>query len=161
MIARYVRFTVTKMKGSNNIMQFSKLYLYLNSNIVLWNASATTSSDFDFAAAVGEKSLNIIKNTGIEKWCVVNVNPPISVVIDNLSAISIDSYAYITGNDSIERDPVSWTFEASIDNSNWELVSSKLDEDTTTLRNTSTQLFSLYSYNQLIYYKSSSMLMAC
>ena len=161
MIARYVRFTVTKIRGAENVMQYSKLHLYLNSSRVLWDASATTLSSFDSLAIAGEKSLNIVKNTGTEKWCVTSgatPPPPIAVVIDNLSAISIDSYAYVTANDADNRDHVSWTFEASTDNLNWELVGSGLNEAITTLRNTSTQLFPLLSS---IYYASPQMLFAC
>ena len=160
---RYIRFTVTKLRGGttdNNVMQFSRLHLYLNSSRVLWNASATTLSTFDSFAFLDEKSLNIVKNTGTDKWCVVYTSsppPPIPVVIDNLSTINIDSYAYITANDAPERDPVSWTFESSTDNSNWQLVGFGTDENVTNLRDTSTQLFPLYNY----YSASPLMLSAC
>ena len=165
MIVRYVRFTVTKIRGAENVMQYSKLHLYLNNSRVLWDASATTFSSFDSFAFAGEKSLNIVKNTGVEKWCVTATTtppPPIEVVIDNLSAINIDSYAYITANDNNNRDPVSWTFEASTNNLNWELVGSGLNETITTLRDTSTQLFPLLSSsNPSIYYASPLLLIAC
>ena len=158
MIARYVRFTVTKIRGANNVMQFNQLHLYSNSSRVLWNTSATTLSFFDAFADISERSIRIIAPTDNNKWCVVYGSvplPPISVVIDNLSTINIDSYAYVTGNDSDERDPVSWTFEVSTDNLNWELVGSGTNENITNSRNTSTQLFPLF------YYASPLMLLAC
>ena len=162
MITRYIRFTVTKIRNNINIMQFSQLHLYSNSNRVLWNPSATTLSSFDSFASASEKSLNIVKNTGAEKWCVVyffslEPLPPIPVVIDNLSTVNIDSYAYVTANDASDRDFVSWTFETSTDNLNWVLVDSRTDETITTLRDTSTQIFLLPSS----YYASPLMLSAC
>ena len=142
-------------------MQFSRLHLYSNNNRVLWDASASTLSSFDSFAAAGEKSLNIVKNTGIDKWCVplygIGTFPPIPVVIDNLSTVNINAYAYVTANDFDARDPVSWTFETSIDNSNWELVGSRTDESVTTLRDISTELFPLPSS----YSASPLMFLAC
>ena len=163
MITRYIRFTVTKTREINStIMQFSRLHLYLNGIRVLWNASVTALSPFDSFASASEKAINIVKNTGTDKWCVVYGAapiPPIPVLIDSLSTISIDSYAYVTGNDDQNRDPVSWTFESSTDNSNWELVGSGTNESINALRDTSTQLFPLYSANQSIYLASPLMLL--
>ena len=50
----------------------------------------------------------------------------------------LKQYRYITGNDSPERDPVSWTLYASTDGSTWELIDTRNNETISTVRTTPT-----------------------
>jgi hypothetical protein len=66
-----------------------------------------------------------------------------SIYIDNVTPIFFNSYYYVTGNDSPDRDPVSWTLAVSNDNSTWIVLSTQSNVVVTNDRYAITQTFSI------------------
>jgi hypothetical protein len=74
------------------------------------------------------------------KWNDTNYyNNTQSVIIIDFGAEYITKpipkfYRWITGNDFLERDPVTWTISGSIDNTTWYILDQQSNYDTTTSR---------------------------
>jgi hypothetical protein len=66
-----------------------------------------------------------------------------SIYIDNVDPIFFNSYYYVTGNDSPDRDPVSWTLAVSNDNSTWTIINTQSNVVITDDRYAITQTFSI------------------
>ena len=123
---RYIRWTITERRSTDinsaSCCQASDLVLLYNGDIILWNESATC-----VGASESESAQSLVDNSSNTKWCKNNWGDSqygfAQLVIDNIEPIQFDSYRYNTANDSDSRDPITWTIEGSIDNTNWILLS--------------------------------------
>ena len=143
---RYLRWLMTQTKGADNFaaIQACDLVLLYNGATVSWgpSASATNPDGGSTANEQADKLLDYNINT---KWCDLSFGTTSfgtsTVYIDNVNPIVFNSYYYVTGNDSPDRDPVSWTLAVSNDNSNWSIIDTQTSVGITSSRQTNTQIF--------------------
>jgi hypothetical protein len=147
---RYLRWLMTQTKGADNFgfgaIQASELVLLYNGATVSWglSASATNPDGGSTPNELAPKLLDYDINT---KWCDLSFGTTSfgtsSIYIDNVTPIFFNSYYYVTGNDSPDRDPVSWTLAVSNDNSTWIVLSTQSNVVVTNDRYAITQTFSI------------------
>ena len=145
---RYLRWVMTQTKGADNFaaIQASDLVLLYNGATVIWgpSASATNPDGGSTPNELAPKLLDYDINT---KWCDLSFGTTSfgtsSIYIDNVTPIFFNSYYYVTGNDSPDRDPVSWTLAVSNDNSTWTVLSTQSNVVVTDDRYAITQTFSI------------------
>ena len=99
----------------------------------------------DYRTSSSEGPENLFDGDPNSKFCVVisysvNFNEfcdycYITLKTTNKESAFISGYQFITGNDSPERDPVSWTLYGSDDNASWTVVDSREDAVITDERN--------------------------
>jgi hypothetical protein len=139
---------MTQTKGADNFaaIQASDLVLLYNGATVSWgpSASATNPDGGSTPNELAPKLLDYDINT---KWCDLSFGTTSfgtsSIYIDNVTPIFFNSYYYVTGNDSPDRDPVSWTLAVSNDNSTWIVLSTQSNVVVTDDRYAITQTFSI------------------
>ena len=139
---RYYRFMHTQTRTIGDMVQISELDLRYNG--VRVNYSSAVASNPGGLSYVGEESSKAIDNNVNTKWLDVNVQP---LIIDFGQNTLVDSYTFSTANDFESRDPVSWTFSGSNDNSTWVELHSATNYATPTARNTYLPYFSLATGN--------------
>lgn len=118
---RYVRFKVTKTRGSGWI-QMSE-FSFLN---------GTTPVPVSFVenpggdSNGGEGVNNLIDGSGTNnKWLDFNNAPVIfdfGEPSEETPTPSFNKYSFFTGNDAPDRDPLQWTLEGSNDKTTWSLI---------------------------------------
>jgi len=146
--ARYLRWTLTKKKGSADVaIQASDLVLVLNNNDVTWNPSAISTSPDSVYQVPYESAQNLVDGNILGKYCNINFGfgpaGTATIYIDNITNIGFDSYYYNTANDEPTRDPVSWTLEISYNNVDWILIDTVTDVTITNNRLSPTQIFNI------------------
>lgn len=124
----WLRWTITKLKGSTNICQMAELYLYdKDSNKLGWISGTTVNAPSQASYSSSEGPEKIIDGNVNTKFCLSNFNiyttSGMPIVIEIPETVDFTSYSYVTANDSSERDPISWTLELSYDNETWFTVS--------------------------------------
>ncbi len=77
---------------------------------------------------------NIIDGNTGTKWLDFTKFSPL--VFQFPAPVTIDAYTFATANDDPERDPVSWTFEGSVNGTTWTLIDQKTNYATTVARQT-------------------------
>ena len=147
---RYLRWLMTQTTGADNnglgAIQVCDLVLLYNGATFSWgpSASATNPDGANVPSEQADKLLDYNINT---KWCDNTYGTTSfgtsTVYIDNVNPIFFNSYYYVTGNDSPDRDPVSWTLAVSNDNSTWTVLSTQSNVGITSSRQVSTQIFSI------------------
>ena len=143
---RYLRWLMTQTTGADNFaaIQACDLVLLYNGATVSWgpSASATNPDGGSTPTEQADKLLDYNINT---KWCDLSFGTTSfgtsTVYIDNVNPIVFNSYYYVTGNDSPDRDPVSWTLAVSNDNSSWSIIDTQSSVGITFSRQTNTQIF--------------------
>lgn len=143
--SRYFKLTINKIKDNSNLggaTQISDLIFQYKNIPINWNVGATASNpsgEYDLT----ESPDKLLDNNILTKWCDTNfvINGFSIVYIDNITQITFDSYYYITGNDYLGRDPISWILEISDDNTNWATIDTQIDLTITDSRQTNTQVF--------------------
>ena len=148
----WLRFTFTKVRTNSSGIQMSELAVYDKSgdriNLNLAKAASGTAAP---NLAVGEfivshegsnssqQSPKLFDGDKTTKYY-NNSNPSASsprVFTMRLSDIvEIGGYSICSADDTIARDPVSWTVEVSADGSNWSDLDAQSDFDPTTSRQT-------------------------
>ena len=143
---RYLRWLMTQTTGADNFaaIQACDLVLLYNGATVSWGPSASaTNPDGDNVPS--ELASNLLDYNINTKWCDNTYGTTSfgtsTVYIDNVNPIVFNSYYYVTGNDSPDRDPVSWTLAVSNDNSNWSIIDTQTSVGITSSRQTNTQIF--------------------
>lgn len=140
----WLRWTITKLKGSTNICQMAELYLYdKDSNKLGWISGTTVNAPSQASYSSSDGPEKIIDGNVNTKFCLLNFNiyttSGMSIVIEIPETIDFTSYSYVTANDSSERDPISWKLELSYDNTTWFNLSEVSDASITNTRRTETQ----------------------
>jgi hypothetical protein len=145
---RYLRWVMTQTKGADNFaaIQASELVLLYNGATVSWGPSASATNP-DGGSTPNELAPKLLDYDIGTKWCDLSFGTTSfgtsSIYIDNVDPIFFNSYYYVTGNDSPDRDPVSWTLAVSNDNSTWTVLSTQSNVVITDNRYASTQTFSI------------------
>ena len=132
---RYYRFTPTKLRNDTtaNSVQLSELAFYYSGSRLL---SAAVSNPGGSNPQNETPELANDNNTST-KWLDFNKG---ALVYDFFSNQFIDAYNLTTANDVIDRDPIRWKLEGSVDAINWILIDDKSAADfaTPTARFTTT-----------------------
>lgn len=136
---RYYKFlpTLLRSTGSNSV-QFSELSLR-NSGVRVnyTNAVATNPGGSNPG---GETPNYAIDNNVNTKFLDFNKGP---LVIDFTRNTLITEYTFATANDGSDRDPISWQFYGSNDNSTWVLLDTQTNYATTQARYTYQNYFTI------------------
>jgi len=137
---RYYKFTPTNLKnnGIANSVQISELLLLYNG--VRVDYSTATATNPGGSTPSGETPSRCIDNNLNTKWLDFN---KCSLIIDFGKNTLVNSYTFVTANDSPERDPISWQFYGSSDNINFDLLDTKNNYPTTDARLTYLPYFPL------------------
>ena len=147
---RYLRWLMTQTKGADNFgfgaIQASELVLLYNGATVSWGLSASATNP-DGANVPSELATKLIDYNINTKWCDNTYGTTSfgtsTIYIDNVTPIIFNSYYYVTGNDSPDRDPVTWTLSGSNDNYTWTILNTQSNVGITSSRQTNTQIFSI------------------
>jgi hypothetical protein len=121
---RYFRFTPVKLRdgAAANSVQMSEFRLYLEG--VQHNGATVSNPGGNNPDA--ERPGNLVDNDTSTKWLDFNRQP---VILAFPSAVSVDSYSWATANDAMERDPIRWTLEGSLNGVDWTLMDDRSDKD--------------------------------
>ncbi|GAA5123558.1 hypothetical protein JIN84_11545 [Luteolibacter yonseiensis] len=137
---RYVRFKITGRRGGagDSTVQLAEFEFYNSAvsaaKIPISGVENPGSNSPD--AEKAPKIIDGITTEGGNKWLDFNNAP---LIFDFGSPKTFDKYAFFTGGDAAERDPVQWTLEGSNDQSRWNLIENvNIPFATPTARNTST-----------------------
>lgn len=132
---RYYKFQPTLVRNERSkIVQLSELDIRLYSIRVDYSAAiASNPGGFD-NLAVNQATVpaNAIDNNVSTKFFDQASAP---LIIDFGRRTRMSEYTFATGNNDIRRDPISWTFSGSMDNSNWVLLDAQTKFPTTVERN--------------------------
>jgi hypothetical protein len=144
---RYLRWLMTQTSGADVVdgaIQASDLVLLYNGATVSWGPSASATNP-DGVSQPWEEASNLLDYDSGTKWCEISFGTTSfgtsTIYIDNVNPLFFNSYYYVTGNDSPERDPVSWTLAISNDNSSWTILDTQTSVGITSSRQTNTQIF--------------------
>ena len=147
---RYLRWLMTQTSGADNnglgAIQACDLVLLYNGATVSWGPSASATNP-DGGNTPNELAPNLLDYDIGTKWCDLTFGTTSfgtsTIYIDNVNPIVFNSYYYVTGNDSPNRDPVSWTLAVSNDNSSWSIIDTQTSVGITSSRQTNTQIFNI------------------
>lgn len=118
---RYVRFKATKLRSGvgTGTIQLAEFELYSGAS-KLTGITATNPGGNTPGAEGIDKLIDGIVAEGGNKWLDFTNSP----VVFDLGTVSptFDSYAFVTGGDAPERDPIQWTLEGSDDGASWNLI---------------------------------------
>ncbi|QJE94676.1 lectin-like domain-containing protein [Luteolibacter luteus] len=124
---RYVRFKATKLRSGvgTGTIQLAEFELYSGESKLTEISVTNPGGDTPDAEGV-EKLIDGIVAEGGNKWLDFTNSP----VVFDLGTVSptFDRYAFVTGGDAPERDPIQWTLEGSDDGVVWNLIE-KVDFD--------------------------------
>lgn len=137
-----LRLTITNIRRTQNVCQFSELNLYDEAgNKVAWISGTTvTAPSANYFSS--ESPSNLIDGNNSTKFCCTNYtsfSDGLVILFDIPERIIFSQYSYVTGNDSDERDPIAWKLEYSDDGTKWEVASEVANATITTSRCTETQ----------------------
>jgi hypothetical protein len=127
---RYFRFTPTKLKGAVELVQLSE-FEFFNGATPVPTAGILVTDPGD--TRTPELPPNVVDGNFATKWLDYTFESS-SLTFDFGTAKAVDSYNYVTGNDTPDRDPVSWTIEGSSDGTSWALLDTITDFAPTTAR---------------------------
>ena len=147
---RYYKFQQTALRGLSapgvpatpNSIQMTELTLFdLGSRLTAVTATnplGTFPLNNGVQNPSGEGPLQGIDNNTATKWLDFTRGP---LILDMGSSVAIDSYNFTTGNDSPERDPISWVLSGSNDNVNFMPIDVRFNQNITFTRIAVTQNF--------------------
>lgn len=142
----YYRLVITKRKSTgDNVLQFSELNFYDSlGNKIQWdvveiqcNMTGVSSSETIHKIVDGNYNTKFCTRDwgyNLENNCEINIQ-----VNDSMTFPA--KYSYVTGNDSPNRDPVSWVLSYSKDGTEYKVISEVNDASITNNRREETQLF--------------------
>ena len=126
---QFFRFTPTKLRNdaTANSVQLAE-FQYKHQGTVIFAVDVTNPEGNNPAAETPPLAND---DDLLTKWLDFNKGP---LVYDMGAQVTIDSYAFATANDAIERDPVSWKIEGSNDGTDWTVLDQFTDFATPTER---------------------------
>lgn len=150
----FYKLVITKRKGTDDeALQFSELNLYDRiGNKIQWNVANIQSNMSGFN---NEGIENIVDGNNSTKFCTGGWGSALEsrceITIQVNDGMSLPAkYSYVTGNDSPNRDPVSWILSYSKNGTDYITISEVYDGIITDERNTETQLFNVIIKKYLI-----------
>jgi len=140
---RYYKFTPTALRdASASGVQISELDLRYNG--VRVDYSTATASNVGSTNPAAELVVNAIDNLTTTKSYDHQRKP---IIINFGTPTRVSDYTFATANDTIGRDPISWEFSGSNDNSTWTTLDTKTNYPTTIERYTYLNYFEVASLN--------------
>jgi len=143
---RYIKWHITDIKDmSASMTQISELYLKNNGSNISWGSATITNPGGNNPGSESPPKLI----DGIETNKVLDRNVDVdggSIFIIDAgvgNTFIFDSYYYVTGNDSEQRDPISWTMEGSNDGTSYTVLHTVTNATITSSRRADTQTFTL------------------
>lgn len=122
---RYIRFTPLKqrvtMTGQYSYIQLSQFLFFDNQGLVIAVQKITNPGGLN---PPGEESDKVIDGIVSTKWFDAYSKP---LIFDFGQSTKLASYQLCTANDSPERDPIEWTIEGSMDQSDWVMLDNHTD----------------------------------
>jgi hypothetical protein len=112
--AYYRLVTLETRSPSSNSVQLSELRLIAVDSFV--SLEGTTVTNPGGSNPEGEEPVKAFDQNVFTKWLDFNKAP---LVVQFPSDVLTTAWAYVTGNDATDRDPVRWTLEGSVDGINW------------------------------------------
>lgn len=145
---QYLRWAISKRRGSSEYFQVAEFRLVYTGSNVAWNASAVATNPGGEPGAFGttEVAQNVLDGNTATKWgnawfAVDGTVGQAVLEINNTVPVTFDAYQYATANDNENRDPVSWKLYGSNDYVTWNLLDEVTDASITVSRQTYTQQF--------------------
>jgi len=137
----YLKWQITKTRSvpAGGYMQIAEFRLYQNAEKYVWNSNVSISSDMTGVSGETIDKLiddNVNTKFNTQDWGSVQTNE-CNVIInlgETITLTNTSSYCFVTANDEITRDPVSWKLYGSIDGTNWDLLDERTDADVPTDR---------------------------
>jgi hypothetical protein len=133
---RYYKFEVVSIESNSteNVVQFAELLIGYNGTKL--NYTGATSTALNVTEIYTQEPVKGIDGVVSTKWCALytSANNPIFIVDFKTSKL-VNCYTYITGNDSPWRDPKSFIFYGSNDNTTWVTMDTQTNFATSTTRN--------------------------
>lgn len=145
----YFRFTQTQLRAPANSIQLAEFQFIKSGAPLSLTGVTVTNPGGNFPG--GEPPEALIDGNLGTKWLDFNKQAVVFQFPDGPDGdtdpdpVTIDSYNFATANDATERDPVSWTFEGSLDGVTWEIIDLRTNNPTTLARQTYQTPFSLPS----------------
>lgn len=137
-----LRLTITNIRRTQNVCQLSELNLYDEAgNKVAW-VSGTNVTAPNASYSSSESPSKLIDGSASTKFCCTNYtsfSSGLVILFDIPERIIFSQYSYVTGNDSNERDPITWKLEYSDDGTKWAVASEVANATITTSRRAETQ----------------------
>lgn len=125
--------------------EITELYLKSNGSNVSWGSATITNPNGDNPS--NESPPKLIDGDETTKALDFNVDiDGGSIFIIDAGAgntFIFDSYYYVTGNGTTNRDPVSWTMEGSNDGTNYTVLHTVTNATITSSRRADTQTFTI------------------
>jgi hypothetical protein len=129
---RYYQFTPVALRGSGTSgVQISELNLRYNGTRV--DYSTATASNPGGATMGQDTVIRTIDGLTTASWNDYNKKP---IVIDFGKNTRVSDYTFATATDVADRDPISWVFSGSNDNSSWTILDTQTNYQTPTARQT-------------------------
>lgn len=143
---RYIKWNITNVNGSSDQVQVSDFYIVSQGSAVSWGSPTVTLTGC--AASSPQNAYKLFDSNTSTKFYSYNYNTTgrVATIVADAGAgnsYNLDSYYYVTGNDSVGRDPITWTFEASNDGTNYTVLDTVTNATITTSRLANTQTFTL------------------
>ncbi|MBM3862709.1 MAG: hypothetical protein FJ385_01975, partial [Verrucomicrobia bacterium] len=126
---RYYRFVPVTLRGGKNMVQLVEFQMVLDGVRVA--ATTTSNPGGSNQPADGEGSNKANDNDLNTKWLDGNKKP---LVYDFGTTQNVTAYRWATGNDSDDRDPISWTVDGSHDGVNWKTLDTQTNYSVPTTR---------------------------
>ena len=143
---RYIKWHITDIGNmAESKTEITELYLKYNGSNISWGSATITNPGGNNPSA--EQPPKLIDGDETTKTLDFNVDVDGgSIFIIDAGAGNIfifDSYYYVTGNGTTDRDPVSWTMEGSNDGTNYTVLHTVTNATITSSRRADTQTFTL------------------
>jgi len=137
----YLKWQITKSRSvpAGGCIQIAEFRLYQNAEKYVWNSNVSISSDMTgVSGETIDKLIDDNTNTkfNTQDWGSVQENE-CNIIInlgETITLTNTSSYCFVTANDEISRDPVSWKLYSSVDGTNWDLLDERTDADVPTDR---------------------------
>jgi hypothetical protein len=135
---RYYKFTNTLLRGGNgmDMVQYSELNLRYNGTRVDYSTAVASNPGGSGFSNFSQGIDNLVTT----KFSDINKAP---LVIDFGKNTKVTDYTFATANDSTGRDPISWIFYGSNDNSTWTTLDTQNNYPTPTARQTYLSYFTV------------------
>ena len=128
----YLKWQLKKTRNvpTGSTIQATEFYLYLNGEKHNWDSNIAVTCDISvYSGYEADKLVDGNLNTKFAAIWGSSQTNECNIVFSLGETITLDGnsyYSYVTGNDEVSRDPISWILYGSADGVNWE----KLDERT-------------------------------
>ena len=129
---RYYQFTPVALRGSGTSgVQISELNLRYNGTRVDYSTAIASNPG---GATMGQDTvIRTIDGLTTASWNDYNKKP---IIIDFGKNTRVSDYTFATATDVADRDPISWVFSGSNDNSSWTILDTQTNYPTPTARQT-------------------------